>query len=90
MIVVLDTSFLMDPVGRQNVLRYQIEGIYRLLMSDYNMPVNIGNPHEITIKEFAEEITQNAKWIIGIVSDMFKCSLCTYLSFSCITITTCL
>lgn len=34
----------------------QIEGIYRLLMSDYTMPVNIGNPDEITILEFAEEI----------------------------------
>ncbi len=33
-----------------------IEGIYRLLMSDYAYPVNIGNPDEITIKEFAEEI----------------------------------
>jgi dTDP-glucose 4,6-dehydratase len=33
-----------------------IEGIYRLLMSDYHLPVNIGNPEEITIKEFAEEI----------------------------------
>jgi dTDP-glucose 4,6-dehydratase len=33
-----------------------IEGIYRLLMSDYNMPVNIGNPSEITLKEFAEEV----------------------------------
>ncbi len=34
----------------------QIEGIYRLLLSDYTLPVNIGNPHEITIKDFAEEI----------------------------------
>ena len=34
----------------------QIEGIYRLLFSDYIDPINIGNPHEITIKEFAEEI----------------------------------
>ena len=34
----------------------EIEGIYRLLMSDYYMPINIGNPDEITIKEFAEEI----------------------------------
>ncbi|QXP60678.1 UDP-glucuronic acid decarboxylase family protein [Olleya sp. HaHaR_3_96] len=34
----------------------QVEGIYRLLLSDYANPVNIGNPHEITIKEFAEEI----------------------------------
>jgi dTDP-glucose 4,6-dehydratase len=33
-----------------------VEGIYRLLMSDYVQPVNIGNPDEITIKEFAEEI----------------------------------
>jgi dTDP-glucose 4,6-dehydratase len=33
-----------------------IEGIYRLLLSDYPYPVNIGNPDEITIKEFAEEI----------------------------------
>jgi dTDP-glucose 4,6-dehydratase len=34
----------------------QIEGIFRLLFSDYAYPVNIGNPNEITIKEFAEEI----------------------------------
>ena len=34
----------------------EIEGIYRLLMSDYTLPMNIGNPHEITIKDFAEEI----------------------------------
>ena len=33
-----------------------VEGIYRLLHSDYPEPVNIGNPDEITIKEFAEEI----------------------------------
>ncbi|MEM6725208.1 MAG: UDP-glucuronic acid decarboxylase family protein [Bacteroidota bacterium] len=33
-----------------------IEGIYRLLLSDTVQPVNIGNPDEITIKEFAEEI----------------------------------
>ncbi len=35
-----------------------IEGIYRLLLSDYTMPVNIGNPNEISLKEFAEEILQ--------------------------------
>lgn len=34
----------------------QVEGIFRLLFSDYSHPVNIGNPHEITIKDFAEEI----------------------------------
>ena len=33
-----------------------VEGIYRLLHSDYASPVNIGNPSEITIREFAEEI----------------------------------
>lgn len=33
-----------------------VEGIYRLLMSDYAFPVNIGNPAEISLKEFAEEI----------------------------------
>lgn len=36
----------------------QIEGIYRLLLSDYMYPVNIGNPEEITILEFAEEIME--------------------------------
>ena len=34
----------------------QVDGIYKLLFSDYELPVNIGNPTEITIKEFAEEI----------------------------------
>ena len=33
-----------------------VEGIYRLLLSEYTQPVNIGNPQEITIKEFGEEI----------------------------------
>jgi dTDP-glucose 4,6-dehydratase len=33
-----------------------VEGIYRLLMSNYTQPMNIGNPSEITIKEFGEEI----------------------------------
>jgi dTDP-glucose 4,6-dehydratase len=35
-----------------------VDGIYRLLLSDYHMPVNIGNPAEITIKEFGEEIAK--------------------------------
>lgn len=34
----------------------EIEGIYRLMMSDYTLPVNIGNPEEHTILEFAEII----------------------------------
>lgn len=33
-----------------------IEGLYRLLLSDYTGPVNIGNPQEISLNEFAEEI----------------------------------
>jgi dTDP-glucose 4,6-dehydratase len=33
-----------------------VEGIYRLLMSDYNLPVNIGNPHEMTVAGMAKEI----------------------------------
>ncbi len=44
-----------------------IEGLYRLLQSDYNQPVNIGNPTEMTILQFAEavnEITGNKAGII--------------------------
>jgi dTDP-glucose 4,6-dehydratase len=33
-----------------------VEGIYRLLLSDYSSPVNIGNPNEISLKDFAEEV----------------------------------
>src|SRR5512136_1082328 len=33
-----------------------VEGIYRLMMSGYQLPVNIGNPAEMTVREFAEEI----------------------------------
>jgi dTDP-glucose 4,6-dehydratase len=33
-----------------------VEGIVRLLMSDYHLPVNVGNPDEISLKDFAEEI----------------------------------
>lgn len=33
-----------------------IEGIYRLMMSDYDLPVNIGNPNEMTMLQFAEQI----------------------------------
>jgi dTDP-glucose 4,6-dehydratase len=35
-----------------------VEGIYRLLLSDYSLPVNIGNPDEISLKDFAEEVLQ--------------------------------
>jgi dTDP-glucose 4,6-dehydratase len=44
-----------------------IEGIYRLLLSDYAYPVNIGNPNEITIKQFAEEITKLTDSKSGII-----------------------
>lgn len=33
-----------------------VEGIYRLLLSDYEQPINIGNPDEISLKDFAEEV----------------------------------
>ncbi len=33
-----------------------VDGIYRLLLSDYHLPVNIGNPVEITLQDFAEEV----------------------------------
>lgn len=36
----------------------QVDGIYRLLLSDYVNPVNIGNPYEISIQDFAKEIIQ--------------------------------
>jgi dTDP-glucose 4,6-dehydratase len=45
----------------------EIEGIYRLMMSDYALPVNIGNPEEHTILEFA-------KIIIGITGSSSKIS----------------
>lgn len=35
-----------------------VEGIYKLLLSDYSYPMNIGNPEEVTIKQFAEEIIE--------------------------------
>ncbi|MBL8163239.1 MAG: SDR family oxidoreductase [Anaerolineae bacterium] len=44
-----------------------IEGIYRLLLSNYNDPVNIGNPEEMTILEFANAVnaaTNNAAGVI--------------------------
>jgi dTDP-glucose 4,6-dehydratase len=33
-----------------------VDGLYRLMQSDEPYPVNLGNPHEMTIKQFAEEI----------------------------------
>ncbi|WP_243647763.1 UDP-glucuronic acid decarboxylase family protein [Flaviaesturariibacter flavus] len=44
-----------------------VEGIYRLLLSDYVLPVNVGNPDEISLKDFAEEVlklTGNAVKIV--------------------------
>ena len=39
----------------------QVDGIFRLLLSDYVLPVNIGNPDEITILDFAKEIIKLTK-----------------------------
>ena len=33
-----------------------VEGIFKLLFTEYHLPVNLGNPDEVTILEFAEEI----------------------------------
>jgi dTDP-glucose 4,6-dehydratase len=44
-----------------------VEGIYRLLLSEEHDPVNIGNPNEITIREFAETINRIADNSGGIV-----------------------
>jgi dTDP-glucose 4,6-dehydratase len=38
-----------------------IEGIYRLMMSDYDLPVNIGNPVEMTMRQFAGQIIRATK-----------------------------
>jgi dTDP-glucose 4,6-dehydratase len=38
-----------------------IEGIYRLMMSNYDLPMNIGNPTELTVLEFAKEIIRATK-----------------------------
>jgi len=35
-----------------------VDGIYRLLLSEYHMPVNVGNPVEISLKQFAEEVIE--------------------------------
>jgi dTDP-glucose 4,6-dehydratase len=35
-----------------------VEGIYRLLLSDYHLPVNIGNPEEISLLDFAKEVLE--------------------------------
>lgn len=44
----------------------EVDGIYRLLMSDENYPVNIGNPHEMTILEFAQVVNELTGNIGGI------------------------
>jgi len=52
-----------------------VDGVYRLLMSDYNYPVNIGNPHEMTILEFAmlvNEITGNPAGIVYKAEERIK------------------
>ena len=44
-----------------------IDGIYRLLMNDYAKPVNIGNPSEISLKDFAEEVLRLTQANVKIV-----------------------
>jgi len=45
-----------------------VEGIWRLLRSGYHEPVNIGNPHELTIREFAEAVQRLIGSKVPIVS----------------------
>jgi len=49
-----------------------IEGIYHLMMSDFHEPVNIGNPNETSIKEFADIINEITENEAGTVSKMAK------------------
>lgn len=52
-----------------------VEGIYRLLMSDYTNPVNIGNPHEMTILEFANlvnKLTDNPAGVVFKAQERIK------------------
>lgn len=52
-----------------------VEGIYRLLLADYNEPVNLGNPREMTVLEFAEmvnELTGNKAGIIFLEQERVK------------------
>ena len=49
-----------------------IEGIYRLLLSDEHDPVNIGNPDELTILQFAEEINRLTGNPAGVVFEAEK------------------
>lgn len=44
-----------------------IDGIYRLFLSDENLPINLGNPYEISILEFAETINRITKNNAGVV-----------------------
>lgn len=44
-----------------------IEGIYRLLFCDYHLPVNLGNPDEISLKDFAEEILEQTGHTVKII-----------------------
>ncbi len=44
-----------------------VEGIYSLLMSDYSQPVNIGNPDEISLKDFAEEVLKLTNSAVKII-----------------------
>lgn len=46
----------------------QVDGIYKLLMSDYSQPVNIGNPEEITIKDTVQEVINIVKGTTSKVS----------------------
>ena len=55
----IDESFIKYPIINFDAnVYYNDNGIYRLLLSDYELPVNIGNPSEISILDFAKEVVK--------------------------------
>jgi dTDP-glucose 4,6-dehydratase len=45
----------------------EVDGIYRLFLSDYTQPVNIGNPHEFTVRQLADEVLRLTGSTSGVV-----------------------
>jgi UDP-glucuronate decarboxylase len=69
------SNFINQALNNQNITLYgtgsqtrsfcyiedQVEGLIKLMNTDYILPINIGNPHEITVKELAERIIELTK-----------------------------
>ena len=48
-----------------------VDGLYRLMLSDERYPVNLGNPREMTVREFAEALQR----LTGVAADLVFCPL---------------